>query len=111
MKTKFSNVCVLEGFAYGLDEGRLACVDVATGKRKWRGTNYGYGQNLLVGKHLLVQSERGYVALVEANPEEFVELGRVEVMSDKTWNNPTLAGEYLLVRNDREAVCFRVKLK
>ena len=54
MKTKFSNVCVKDGFAYGLDEGRLACLEVATGKRRWKGTNYGYGQNLRVGDHILV---------------------------------------------------------
>ncbi len=111
MKTKFSNVCIKDGYAYGLDEGRLACVEVATGTRKWRGTNYGYGQNLLAGDHLLVQAERGAVALVEATPDRFREVARLKALRHKTWNNPALAGEYLLVRNDREAVCFRVKLR
>ncbi len=111
MKTKFSNVSIVDGYAYGLDEGRLACVEVATGKRMWRGTNYGYGQNLLAGNHLIVQSERGPVALVEATPDQFREVARLEALSDKTWNVPTLAGEYLLVRNDREAACYRLKLR
>jgi outer membrane protein assembly factor BamB len=111
MKTKFSNVCIAGGYAYGLDEGRLACVELATGKRQWRGKNYGYGQNILVGDHLLVQSERGYVALVEADPHSFKEVGRQKALQHKTWNTPALAGEYLLVRNDREAVCFKLKLK
>ncbi|MFM1559871.1 MAG: PQQ-binding-like beta-propeller repeat protein [Roseibacillus sp.] len=111
MKTKFSNVCLKDGYAYGLDEGRIACVEVATGKRQWRGAKYGYGQNLLAGDHLVIQSERGFVTLVEATPEKFREVARLEALRHKTWNTLALAGEYLLVRNDREAVCYRVKLK
>jgi len=111
MKTKFSNVCVRDGFAYGLDEGRMACIDLSNGERKWKGGKYGYGQNLLVGELLLVQAERGEVALVEAKPEAFVEVARMEALGAKTWNYPALAGKYLLLRNDLEAVCFEVSLK
>ncbi len=110
MKTKFSNVCVREGYAYGLDEGRLACIEIATGEKKWKGGKFGYGQNLLAGDLLVVQAEWGDVVLVEANPEEFVELGRIPALSSMTWNQPVLAGSYLLVRNDREAVCFRLEV-
>ena len=28
--------------------------------------------------------------------------------SNKTWNTPALAGEFLLVRNDQEAVCYKL---
>ena len=31
-------------------------------------------------------------------------------MKSKTWNYPTLAGRWLLVRNDREAVCYELPL-
>ena len=27
---------------------------------------------------------------------------------NKTWNTPALAGEFLLVRNDQEAVCYQL---
>jgi outer membrane protein assembly factor BamB len=37
-------------------------------------------------------------------------LGTIQALSSKTWNCPTLAGKYLLVRNDREAVCYEVAL-
>ncbi|MDG2125484.1 MAG: PQQ-binding-like beta-propeller repeat protein [Verrucomicrobiales bacterium] len=33
MKTKFSSAIVHGGFAYGLDEGRFSCIDLANGKR------------------------------------------------------------------------------
>ena len=53
-------------------------------------------------------AEQGDLVLVEPNPEGLRELTRFSVFKDKTWNPPALAGEYLLVRNDKEAACFRL---
>ena len=53
-------------------------------------------------------SEEGGVILVDAVPEGYRERARLEVFANKTWNPPALAGAYLLVRNDREAACFRL---
>jgi outer membrane protein assembly factor BamB len=50
------------------------------------------------------------VTLIEANPQHLKELGSVPALSSKTWNCPTLAGKHLLVRNDRESVCYEVAL-
>ncbi|HTH46767.1 MAG TPA: PQQ-binding-like beta-propeller repeat protein, partial [Candidatus Limnocylindria bacterium] len=110
MKTQFNNVAVRDGHLYGLDDGFLACVEVATGKRLWKDGRYGSGQSLLVGDLLLVQAEAGFVALAEAKPEGFNELGRISALDSKTWNNPALAGPYLLVRNDHEAACYELPL-
>ena len=110
MKTQFNNVAVREGHLYGLDDGFLACVDIATGKRLWKDGRYGSGQSLLVGDLVLVQSEPGFVALAEARPDAFSELGRINALDAKTWNNPALAGPYLLVRNDHEAACYELPL-
>lgn len=111
MKTKFSNVSIVAGHAYGLSEGKLSCVKVATGKTVWTGDYYGYGQNIVVGDHVLIQAEDGHVALAEVSPEAFRAVAEMEALRYKTWNAPTLAGAYLLVRNDREAACFKLKLK
>ena len=108
MKTQFNSATVRDGFLYGLDDGLIACVDVATGERKWKDGRYGSGQTLLVDDLILVQAERGFVALVAAKPDGFEELGRLDALTSKTWNHPTLAGRYLLVRNDREAVCYEL---
>jgi outer membrane protein assembly factor BamB len=112
LKTKFTTAVVRDGCAYALDDGVLACLDVATGARKWKAGKYGHGQVLLVDDLLLVQAEEpGDLILVEANPQQHVELGRVKALASKTWNNPALAGRYLLVRNDREAVCYELPLE
>lgn len=108
MKNQFNTVAVREGLLYGLDDGMLACVDAATGERKWKDGRYGSGQTLLVDDLILIQSEEGPVVLAEAKPEGTRELGRLPALSSKTWNHPVLAGRYLLVRNDREAVAYEL---
>lgn len=109
MKTKFTNVAIREGFVYGLDDGILACIELATGNRRWKDGRYGHGQLLLVNNVLLVQSESGSVVLVEATPSAHREIGRWPALNSKTWNNPALAGPYLLLRNDREALCLKLQ--
>jgi outer membrane protein assembly factor BamB len=108
MATQFSNVVIAHDCAFGLDCRELACIDLATGERKWKGKTYNFGQIMLVGDVIVVQAEDGYVALVEANPNEFKELARLPALHDKTWNNPVLSGPYLLLRNDKEVVCYQV---
>lgn len=110
LKSKFANAVIDAGHVFGFDDGILTCVDLASGKRCWKRGRYGHGQLLLVGKHLLVMAESGVVVLVEASSKQHRELARLPVFADKTWNPPTLAGCYLLVRNDREAACFRLPL-
>lgn len=111
LKAKFANFVVRAGVVYGLDDGTLTAIDLATGERRWKRGRYGHGQLLLVGELLLLQSENGDVALVEANPDEHRELGSFTALDGKTWNSPALAGRYLLVRNDREAVCYELPLE
>ncbi|MDR3402542.1 MAG: PQQ-like beta-propeller repeat protein [Chthoniobacter sp.] len=111
MKTQFNSAAVRDGFFYGLDDGLLACVEIATGARKWKDGRYGSGQTLLVDDLVIIQSEPGPVFLAEARPDGFKELGRIDALSAKTWNYPTLAGRYLLVRNSEEAVCYELPLR
>ena len=110
LKTQFSNAVERGGFMYGLDDETLVCLELATGQRRWKEGHYSYGQVLLADDLLLVQAESGELALVEANPNAYRELARLPALSSKTWNNPALAGEYLLLRNDREAVCYKLPL-
>lgn len=108
LKTKFTNGTVIDGYAYALSDGILECVDVETGKQKWRGGRYGHGQLLGVGDKLLVVGEAGDLMLVAASPEKFQQLGKIEALSDKAWNNLCLTGHRLLIRNGKEAVCYEL---
>ncbi len=94
------------GSLYGLEMGRLVCLDAATGKERWRSGSYGAGQVLLAGDKLLVQAEDGHLVLVQASPDGLEEVAAREALGDKTWNHPVIANGRLFVRNDRELVCF-----
>ena len=108
MKNKFSSSVLKDGHIYGLDEAILACVDVSTGERKWKGGRYGYGQLVLAGDRLIVLTETGDLALVKASPTAFEEQARFPAIEGKTWNHPAIGGGYLLVRNSSEMAAFRL---
>jgi outer membrane protein assembly factor BamB len=111
LKSKFANVLLRDGFVYGLDDGRLVCLDLGTGERRWDGDRFGHGQLLLVGDLLLLTAESGEVILVDAAPVAFRERARFAAVTGKTWNPPALAGDVLIVRNDREAAAFRMAVQ
>jgi outer membrane protein assembly factor BamB len=113
LKTKFTHACVDGDYAYALSDGTLECVDITTGERQWlqRGSRYGHGQIIRAGDCLVVQTEAGEVAFVAASPEEFKVLSTIDSLNDKTWNVPSIAGRYLAVRNDTEAVLYRLPEK
>jgi outer membrane protein assembly factor BamB len=106
MQLKFSSALLHEGFLYGLDNNILVCLDPETGGRRWKAGRYGYGQLVLADGYLIIQCENGDLALVEASPEEHREISRVDALTAKTWNHPALADGKLLLRNDREMLCF-----
>ncbi|MDA7861196.1 hypothetical protein N9B03_08495, partial [Akkermansiaceae bacterium] len=95
------------GFLYGLNDGRMTCLDLENGKSVWRGGNYGHGQILGVGGHIIVQGEQGDVSILELSPKEEKIVLEFDALDHRTWNHPVLAGRILLVRNDREAVAFK----
>ncbi len=108
-KAKINGPVVKDGYIYGLDEGILCCFDPAGGEQKWKRGRYGYGQVLLVDDVILVSTETGEVALVEANPERYREIARFKAIEGKTWNHPALCRGLLLIRNDEEAACFDLR--
>ncbi len=110
MKAKFTNLIFHNDHIFGLDDGIFSCIDAQRGRRKWKNGRYGHGQILLRDELILVMAESGDVILLEANPEKHVERARFAALDGKTWNPPTLAGEYLLVRNHREVGCYKLPL-
>ncbi len=108
MKCGYACPIAYQGYVYGIDENILVCLELATGKRMWkdRDGQYGHGQLLRRDDLLVVLGEAGELALVEATPKGFHELGRIQAIEGKTWNNPALAGNRIFVRNHLEMAAY-----
>jgi outer membrane protein assembly factor BamB len=111
MKNKFNSSVLHNGYIYGLDEGILVCLDVNTGERKWKEGRYGYGQVVLAGNHLILTSDQGDLALVNASPDKYTEVARFPAVQGQTWNYPAIASGKLLVRNSNEMAAFDISAK
>jgi hypothetical protein len=106
----FNDLVAHRGHIYGFDSLFFTCVSLEDGKMKWRERGYANGQVLLLADQdlLLVLTEKGEVALLEANPEKRKELGRFKALEGKTWNHPVVAHGLLFVRNSEEAACYQL---
>lgn len=110
IKPSFNDVVVHDGHLYGLDDGILTCVELKTGERVWKRGRFGGGQVLLLADQgaLIVLSEKGELAIVDAKPQDPGEIFRFPAIDGKTWNHPTVVQDRLFVRNGAEMACFRL---
>jgi len=110
LKTKFTNVTQLDGFAYGLSDGILECVELRDGTRRWKRGRYGHGQLLRVGRQCLVLSENGTLYLIALSPEGLQVQGEIEAMQQQCWATLCLYGNQLLVRSVDQIACYEIPL-
>ncbi|QDT68596.1 outer membrane biogenesis protein BamB [Planctomycetes bacterium MalM25] len=116
LQTKFSNVVVRDGHAFGLRGELLQCANLETGESVWRKRrrpSFGFGQVLLAGDLLLVSCEEsGELVLIEATPDEYNERGVLQALKkdDLCWNNPVIVGDLLVIRSATEAAAYRLPL-
>ena len=110
IKPYYNDLVILGEHLYGFDGNIFMCISLNDGSRKWRARGYGNGQVLLLADQslLLILTEEGEVALVEAQPEQHHELTRFKALTGKTWNHPVVAHGKLFVRNGEEIACFQL---
>jgi outer membrane protein assembly factor BamB len=106
----FNDFVAHQGFLYGFNGNIFCCMDLESGKVKWKQRGYGNGQVLLLTEQnlLFVLSEEGEAVLIATDPNELKELSRHTLLTGKTWNHPVLVRNRLIVRNSEEAACYEL---
>ena len=114
-----------DGYIYGIYgfkdwiNSPLKCVDITTGKDVWSEAGFGSGGGtVLAGNDLVVQSDTGWIVLVEATPKGYHKLAAVEALhpqkpydtsvQERCWTMAVVAGGRIYARSTSEAVCLDV---
>lgn len=133
MQNHWSTSIYHGGYLYGFNGRHEAgstfrCIEFKTGKVKWetvdvnandvpdpkdgRGATppkyYGRGSAVLAEGKFIVLGEQGTLALVEVNPEKFVELSRIKFpqMKYPSWTAPVLSRKRLYLRDEDHLMCI-----
>lgn len=113
MKNHHGGMVIVDGHLYGSNGGILTCLDVVTGKVKWR-QRTGKGSVTYADGHIYFRSERGPMILLEADPGEYNEKGRFRQpnRSNKpSWSHPVVADGKLFLRDMDVLLCYDLKSK
>lgn len=105
-----------DGYAYGIhgqtgtnaNRATLFCLELASGRKIWEERGYGVGTVILINKTLVVLSDRGEIALVDATSDGFNEIARFQVLGGKNnWTPPTYANGRMHCRSSEgDWVCL-----
>lgn len=101
---------------FGIDgtqgSGGLKCVAFMTGKEvpDWEAREIGQASLILAGEHLILQTARGDLCLVEANPKDYTPVAKLPkvLTGNNNWATPTLVNGRLYVRDEEKVICFDV---
>src|SRR5262249_12448527 len=103
------NMVLVDGHIYGTGESTMMCVNFADGKVTWDKRGVGKGAVAYADGCIYLRGERGEMALLQANPKEYVEKGRFR-QSDRsdqqTWASPVIAGGKLYLRDWDVVLCY-----
>jgi outer membrane protein assembly factor BamB len=110
-------VILLNGYVYGhSNKGGWVCMDFKTGQVAWTHMGVGKGSIAYADGHFYIRSETGpgTIALIEANPKEYVEKGRFKQPDRSTknsWTHPVIVNGKLYIRDQDVLLCYNVSGK
>ena len=103
---------LFDGHVYAAADQALNCIELKSGKVKWKNRSVGKGSLTFADGRLIVRSEGGPVALVEATPAGYRELGQFkqpERSGSSAWTYPVVAGGKLFLRDQDKLLIYHVK--
>ena len=98
------------------NSGFPVCVEMASGKIAWGGSQRGPGSGsaaiTLADGHLVFRYQSGEVALIEATPSEYRLKGSFKpeyVSRNPCWSQPVVTGGKLYLRDQDKLMCYDVR--
>jgi outer membrane protein assembly factor BamB len=112
MKSHHGGMVAIGSYVYGADDQVLTCFNLETWKVAWKDRSVGRCSITCADGRLYVRGENGEMALLEATPAAYQELGRFMPprTSDKpAWSYPVVAAGKLFLRDQDELLCYSLK--
>ncbi len=114
LENHHGGVILIGNHVYATNRNSIVCLELETGDVAWEERSVGKGSLSYADGHLYLRSEKGPIALIEANPELYVEKGRFD-QPDRSrlssWPHPVIANGRLLLRDRDKLLCFDIKPK
>jgi len=114
MQNHHGGMVLIDGHLYGFGSGGLICMEYLTGKIAWTKNSVGKGSLVYADGMLYCLGEGHEVALVEANPAEYVEHGRFKIerlLGRPSWAHPVVANGRFYIRNQHRLTAYDVGQK
>lgn len=113
MRNHFNSCLLIDGHLYGFDGNShrgtsfLACIEFATGEKKWSTARFGCGALTAANGQLIILGDRGQLAIGPASPKAFRPTRSTQALGGLCWTPPVLANGHLYCRNSRgDLVCL-----
>jgi outer membrane protein assembly factor BamB len=99
-----------DGHLYGFGGDDLACVELATGRVRWKERLYRGSLILVDGRLVVLSQASGILRVVEPTPDGYRERAQLAVLSrgGKAEAPPSFAGGRVFVRNDEEIAAVTI---
>jgi prepilin-type processing-associated H-X9-DG protein len=111
LESHHGDIVLAGDFLYGTNQSGLQCVDFRTGEVRWTDRCVGRANVTYADGHLLVRSDQGIVALVEASPAGYKETGRLVPPQPIRENvlHAVVTGGRLYLRDPKTLYCYDLR--
>ena len=110
----FANAVIVDGVVIGSTGGSssplVTGIELKTGKILWRERGFGVCNYLAIGDRVICLDDKGSLAIAHPSSSSFNVIQKEQVLNaPKAWTVPTLVGNQLFLRDQKEIVNYELK--
>ena len=116
LSNKHGGMILVGDYLYGdsEDKGIPFCADFITGDEKWKTRGSGQGSAVVIagGDRLYIRYQNGVMALAEASPTEYKEVGSFKIPGSgprPSWSHPVILDGKLYIREQDTILCYDIR--